>query len=195
MKRFIVETSARHIHLTREDFATLCGPECAYAVKKELSQPGQFLSDVKLDLVGPKRTISGVSFLGPFRKRSQVEVSKTDARTLGVDAPIRESGDLDGSAPIRIVGPKGEVDLKEGLIIAKRHLHMTPEDAAEAGVVDGQIVDVRVLSEERKAILGDVVVRVSPKFSLAMHLDTDEANACNATRTTLGEIVGREPIK
>lgn len=195
MNRFIIETSARHIHVTSEALKILMGPEAELACRKALSQPGQFLSFTKLDLVGPRKTISGVSILGPCRKINQVEVSKTDARTLGVEAPIRESGDIKGSAPIKIVGPKGELDLKEGLIIAKRHLHMTPKDAERFAVKDGQIVSVRVLTKERRAVLDDVVVRVGTNYSLAFHIDTDEANACNVIGETYGEIVDREPLE
>lgn len=189
MREIIVETSARHIHLTQASLEILCGKGASLASKRFLSQPGQFLSTTKLDLVGPRKTITGVSVLGPLRKADQVEVSKTDARTLGVDAPIRESGHIEGSAPIRIVGPCGTLDLKEGLIVAKRHIHMTPADAAEFGVHDGETVSVKVHTKERRTTFGDVIVRVSDKFQLALHLDTDEANACNATGVVMGEII------
>ena len=137
MKKILVETSARHIHVTQETLEILCGKGAKLEVKAMLSQPGQFVSTTRLDLVGPKRTISGVSILGPVRKENQVEVSLTDARTLGVSVPVRESGDIKGSAPIKVVGPCGEVELTEGLIAAKRHIHMTPADAEEFGVKNG----------------------------------------------------------
>lgn len=189
-KKFVVETSARHVHVTEETFKVLFGEDAKMEVKKMLSQPGQYASTSRVDVVGPKNTIKNVSILGPARKANQVEMSLTDCRTLGVDAPIRESGDIKGSAPIKIVGPKGEVELTEGLIVAKRHIHMTEEDAAEFGVKNGEIVSVKIESpRERTAILGDVVVRVSPKFALAMHIDTDESNALGLQGNAEGTIV------
>lgn len=189
-KKFVVETSARHVHVTEETFKVLFGEDAKMEVKKMLSQPGQFASTSRVDVVGPKNTIKNVSILGPARNANQVEMSLTDCRTLGVDAPIRESGDIKGSAPIKIVGPKGEVELTEGLIVAKRHIHMTEEDAAEYGVKNGEIVSVKIESpRERTAILGDVVVRVSPKFALAMHIDTDESNALGLQGNAEGTIV------
>lgn len=189
-KKFVVETSARHVHVTEETFKVLFGEDAKMEVKKMLSQPGQYASTSRVDVVGPKNTIKNVSILGPARNANQVEMSLTDCRTLGVDAPIRESGDIKGSAPIKIVGPKGEVELTEGLIVAKRHIHMTEEDAAEYGVKNGEIVSVKIESpRERTAILGDVVVRVSPKFALAMHIDTDESNALGLQGNAEGTIV------
>jgi Propanediol utilization protein len=192
MKKILVETSARHIHLTEEAFEALCGKGAKLEVKKMLSQPGQFASNTKLDIVGPKHTIAGVSILGPLRDHNQVEVSATDARTLGADAPIRESGDIKGSAPIIIVNPLNgnKLELKEGLIVAKRHVHMTPEDAKEFGVSNGQIVSVKVDSlKGRSIVFGDTVIRVSPKYSLAMHIDTDESNAGCCFGDVYGEII------
>ena len=140
--------------------------------------------------VGPKKTIPNVSILGPFRKSGQVEVSLTDARTLGVVAPVRESGDTKGSAPIKLVGPKGEIELPEGLIVAKRHIHMTPADAKEFGVENGQIVNLEVNpGNGRNLIFGDVVVRVRDDFALACHIDTDESNAAGCSGTVYGRIV------
>ncbi len=198
MKKILVETSARHIHLTQETLDELMGKHYELEVRKPLSQPGQFVSNTRLDLVGPinpktgkERVIKGVSILGPVRKANQVEVSATDARTLGVSAPVRESGDTAGSAAIAIVNPETgiRVDLKEGCIVAKRHIHMTPADAEEFGVSNGEIVKVLVPGEGRKTIFDDVVIRVSDKFSLAMHIDTDESNAANAAGLIYGEIV------
>ncbi len=195
-KKILVETSARHIHLTQEDLELLCGKGFELEAKKMLSQPGQFASTTKLDLVGPKHTIDGVSILGPVRKFNQVEVSATDARTLGVNAPVRESGDIVGSAPMKIVNPNYLVDgkpaelvINEGCIVAKRHIHMTPVDAEEFGVKNGDIVDVKISGTGRSVVFGDTVVRVSPKFSLAMHIDTDESNAACAFGEVYGEIV------
>lgn len=189
--KILVETSARHIHLTKEALEYLMGEGFELTVKKELSQPGQFASNTKLDVVGPKNTLKGVSILGPVRTFNQVEVSATDARTLGCKAPLRESGDIKGSAPIKLVNPEnGKIlDLEEGLIVAKRHIHMTPEDAEEAGVKNGDIVAVRTGGEGRHVIFDDVVIRVSPKFKLAMHIDTDESNAGNCFGEMYGEIV------
>ena len=189
MKDILLETSARHIHVTQETLEKLCGAGFTLTVRKELSQPGQYVSETRLDIVGPKNTIKGVSILGPVRKANQVEVSATDARTLGVKAPIRESGDIAGSAPIKLVGPAGEVELTEGCIVAKRHIHMTPKDAEEEGVKNGDIVKVEVKSNGRSLIFGDVVVRVNDNFRLAMHIDTDESNAANAFGEIYGHIV------
>ena len=189
--KILVETSARHIHVTKEALEFLCGEGFELTVKKELSQPGQYASTTKLDIVGPKNTIKGVSILGPCRNFNQVEVSATDARTLGVKAPIRESGDIKGSAPIKIVNPENgkELELSEGLIIAKRHVHMTPEDAAFFGVQNGDIVKIKTGGEGRKIIFDDVVIRVSPKFKIAMHIDTDESNAGNCFGECYGELI------
>ncbi len=191
MKKILVETSARHIHVTQETLEILCGKGFKLECKKELSQPGQFASTTKLDLVGPKNTIKGVSILGPVRKENQVEVSATDARTLGVKAPIRESGDIAGSAPITIVNPEtgAKVELSEGCIVAKRHIHMTPADAEEFGVKNGEIVSVKVEGTGRSIVFGDTVIRVSPNYALAMHIDTDESNAGCCSGEVYGEIV------
>lgn len=175
--KVLVETSARHVHVTKEDLETLFGPGYELTRKKDLSQPGQYACEERVDVVGSKKTLSGVSILGPVRSASQVELSLTDARSIGVTAPIRESGDLAGSGACKLVGPKGEVELKEGVIAAKRHIHMTPADAQQMGLKDKDVVSVRVPSGERSLVFGDVVVRVSEKFALAMHIDTDESNA------------------
>ena len=188
-KQFIVETSARHVHVTQQDLETLFGPGYELHPKKYLSQPGQFASEERVDVVGPKKTLSRVSILGPIRPATQIELSLTDARSIGVDAPIRESGDVAGSGACKLVGPCGEVEVKEGVIAAKRHIHMTPEDAAEYGIEDKAIVSVKLNTPGRSLIFGDVVVRVSPKFSLAMHIDTDESNAACAAGNVMGEIV------
>ena len=188
MEKILVETSARHVHLSAADLETLFGKGATLTHKKDLSQPGQFACEERVKLVGPKKEIANVIILGPVRPATQVELSYTDARTLGVDAPLRESGDLAGTPGVKIVGPCGEVDASEGVIIAKRHIHMTPDDAAVYGVENGQIVSVKVESG-RTATLGDVVVRVSPKFALAMHIDTDESNAVCAFGKCYGEII------
>ena len=188
MEKILVETSARHVHLSAADLETLFGKGATLTHKKDLSQPGQFACEERVKLVGPKKEIANVIILGPVRPATQVELSYTDARTLGVDAPLRESGDLAGTPGVKIVGPCGEVDASEGVIIAKRHIHMTPDDAAVYGVENGQIVSVKVESG-RTATLGDVVVRVSPKVALAMHIDTDESNAVCAFGKCYGEII------
>ena len=187
-KTFIVETSARHVHLSAADLETLFGAGYELKFRKELSQPGQFATFDRVDIVGPKRTLSGVTILGPTRPQTQVELSLTDARSIGLTAPIRESGDLSGSAPCKIVGPCGEVELTEGVIIAMRHIHMLPEDAERLGVKDKEIVSVKIDSPERATIFGDVLVRVTPTSALAMHIDTDEANAAGICGQE-GEIV------
>ena len=192
MKQILVETSARHVHVTEEDLKTLFGESATLSVKKMLSQPGQFVSNEKVDLIGPKNVIKGVSILGPVRRASQVEVSLTDARTLGITVPVKESGHHEGTPGITIqnsLDPSRSVTLTEGLIVAKRHVHMTPADALEFGVKDGEIVSVKLNTPERATIFGDVVVRVSPNFSLAMHIDTDESNAANASGVVYGDIV------
>ena len=188
-KQIMVETSARHVHLSREDLDILFGKGYELTNKKDLSQPGQFACTERVDVVGPKKTLAGVSILGPTRPASQVEISLTDARSIGVAAPIRESGDIAGSGACKLVGPCGEVELAEGVIAAKRHIHMTPADAAEYGVQDKDVVSVEVATDGRALTFGDVVVRVSEKFALAMHIDTDESNAACAGPGTMGTLI------
>ena len=185
--KILVETSARHIHLTPEHVAILFGEGHTLTVKKMLSQPGQFACEEKVTVKGERGELK-MSVLGPERKNTQVEVSLTDARTLGVTAPVRESGDIAGSGACTLVGPCGTVEIKEGVIAAKRHIHLTPETAAELGLSDKQIVSVK-LDTERSLVFGDVVVRVSDKFAPAMHIDTDESNAACAFGTVYGEII------
>ncbi len=171
-----VGVSARHVHLTQADVETLFGEGYRLTKKKDL-MGGQFASNECVTLVGLKlRAIESVRVLGPVRKASQVEISATDAIKLGINAPIRESGKITGSAPIAVVGPKGVIYLKEGCIIAKRHIHMAPKDAAAAGVTDGQEVSVRA-GNERGTVFNHVQIRVDESFTLEMHIDTDEANA------------------
>ncbi len=199
MKEILVETSARHVHVTQETLEALFGKGAQLEVRAELSQPGQFVSKQRIDLVWYKTNkatgekvptiIKGVSILGPVRKANQVELSFTDARALGVNAPVRESGDTAGSAPCKLVGPAGEVELKEGVIVAKRHIHMTEADAAEFGVKNGQIVQLAVNTNGRSLIFGDVVVRVRNDFALACHIDTDESNAAAASGVVYGKLI------
>ncbi len=173
---FLVETSARHIHLSQEHLEILFGAGHELTVKKMLSQPGQFAAEEKVQVVGPKGSLK-MSVLGPVRKDTQVEVSLTDARSIGVAALIRESGDIEGTNGCKLIGPCGEEELTKGVIAAKRHLHMTPEDAQTCGLKDKDIIGLKVESPERSLIFGDVVVRVSPSYATAAHIDTDESNA------------------
>ena len=189
MSKVLVETSARHVHVSREDLDVLFGEGYELTNKKDLSQPGQYACEERVTLVGPKKPIANVIILGPARNATQVELSFTDARTLGVSAPVRESGDVSGSAACKLVGPAGEVELTEGVIVPKRHIHMTPADAEKFGVSDKEVVSVKLESNGRSTIFGDVVVRVNPSFALAMHIDTDEANAAAAFGEFYGEIV------
>lgn len=177
MDKFIIETSARHVHLSAEALETLFGKGYELTNKKDLSQPGQFACVERVTVVGPKRELAGVSILGPVRPESQVELSATDARSIGVDAVIRESGDTEGTPGCKLIGPAGEIELSKGVIVAKRHIHMTPADAERFGVQDKEIVSVKAYSDVRGCVFDDVVIRVSEKFALAMHIDTDESNA------------------
>ena len=185
----LVETSARHIHVSRRVLDILFGEGYELTKKKDLSQPGQYACEERVQVIGPKGTFPGVSILGPVRPETQVELSAGDARSIGVKAPIRESGDLEGSGPCKLVGPKGEVELNDGVIIAKRHIHMTPADAEKYNLVDKQIVNVKVETDGRSLIFGDVIVRVSPSYALAMHIDTDESNAASCVPGMQGDIL------
>ena len=186
---FIVETSARHVHLSQEHLEILFGKDYVLTKKKDLSQPGQYACEERVTIVGPKKELKGVSILGPVRKDTQVELSLTDARSIGVAAPVRESGDIGGSAPCKIIGPQGEIEISEGVIAAKRHIHATKADAEALGVENGQVVSVKIDTEGRSLVFGDVVVRVSDSYALAMHIDTDESNAAGCGREVYGEIV------
>ena len=183
-----IGVSARHIHLTPADVETLFGKGYRLTKKKDL-MGGQFASNEVVTIVGLKlRAIENVRILGPVRKASQVEVSATDAVKLGIKVPVRESGNIAGSAPIAVVGPKGVIYLKEGCIVAKRHIHMSPADAEKAGVKNGDIVSVRV-ENERATTFNNVLIRVDPSFTLEMHIDTDEANAAEISTGMKAEIV------
>ena len=187
-KKVLVETSARHIHLTQEAVEALYGAGAVLEPKKMLSQPDQFAAaNEKIKVVGPKGELM-LSVLGPTRKANQVELSYTDARTLGVKAPVRESGDVAGTPGVKMVGPAGEFDIAEGCIIAKRHIHFDTASAKEMGITDKQIVKVKIESD-RTTIYDDVVCRVSDAYALAMHIDTDECNAAAAFGEVYGEIV------
>lgn len=176
--RIPIGVSNRHVHVSRADLDTLYGKEYALTHKSELGQPGQFAANETVTLKGPKGTFEHVRILGPVRSQSQVEISKTDSFRLGVKAPITLSGHLQGTPGITLIGPRGTVELPCGVIIAKRHIHMTPAQAAARHLKDGQIVDVETFGE-RRGILGDVIIRVSDTAGLEMHIDVDEANACS----------------
>ncbi|MBX3125761.1 MAG: acetate/propionate family kinase [Polyangiaceae bacterium] len=184
-----IAISARHIHLNLETFERLFGEGRTPTKFKDISQPGQYACEERLTLIGPRGRIEGVRLLGPLRSKNQIEVSRTDEFALGVDAPIRDSGHVAGSAPITLEGPAGTVQLSEGLICAKRHIHMTPEDAKRYGVTDGDEVEVAIDGGPRDLIFGDVLIRVSPKFQLEMHIDTDEANAAELSPGARGALV------
>ena len=188
-EKVMVEISARHVHVTQQDLEILFGVGHQLTPKKNLSQPGQYASEEKVDLVGIKSTIKNVSILGPVRKATQVEVSLTDARTLGVNALIRESGVIEGTFGITLIGPAGSIVLEKGVIAAKRHVHLDPKSATAYGVHDKQEVSVKVVSENRSLVFGNVVIRVNEEFLPAMHIDTDEANAAGIVGSSFGEII------
>jgi putative phosphotransacetylase len=177
MKKMIpVGVSNRHIHLSSEHLRQLFGDGYELNILKPLSQPGQFAAEETVTLSGPKAEISRVRILGPVRKQTQIEISRTDAYKLGIDPPVRDSGDLEGTPGLKVLGPKGEVVLERGVIIAGRHIHFHPDEAEEFGVKDGQKVSIRTFGE-RAVIFENVLVRVHPAYALDCHLDTDEANA------------------
>lgn len=188
-KEVMVEISARHVHVSQKDLETLFGEGYKLTPKKDLSQPGQFACEEKVTIVGAKSQLKA-SILGPVRPDTQVELSLTDARAIGVTAPIRESGDVAGSGACKIIGPCGEVELTQGVMAAKRHIHMTVADGEKFGIKDKQIVSVKINSDGRSLIFGDVVARVSDSYALAMHIDTDEANAACVGGSCTGEILG-----
>lgn len=190
MNKVLVETSARHVHLSQADLETLFGKGATLTPKKDLSQPGQYAAEERVKVEGSKSNFPGVSILGPVRKATQVEISLTDARSIGVNAPVRESGDIEGSGTCKLTGPCGEIEIPCGVIAAKRHIHITPEDAKAFGVVEKEVVSVKIsIGNGRDLILGDVVIRVSENFKTAMHIDTDEANAAGIVGEVYGEIV------
>ncbi len=184
-----IETSARHIHLCREDFEVLFGEGKDMTFKSELSQPGQFSCKERVAVVGPKGSFDSVAILGPYRNETQVELAVTDCRKIGIPGVIRQSGDTEGTPGCKLIGPEGELEIDHGVIVAKRHIHMTPVQAVQLGVQDNDNVFVIADSFERSLIFADVVVRVSPKFALAMHIDTDEANAFAGAKNPTGVIL------
>ena len=184
--KIMVETSARHVHVTKSTLATLFGEGYQLTNKKDLSQPGQFACFEKVTVVGPKGELV-CSILGPERPDAQVELSFSDARKMGINPPVKESGDVKGTPGCKLVGPKGEVEIECGVMVAKRHIHLDPKTAEEFGLKDKQVVSVKTGKDGRELIFGDVVVRVSPRFAPAMHIDTDESNA--ACAPVEGEII------
>jgi putative phosphotransacetylase len=188
-RKVLVEVSARHVHLSQADLETLFGKGHQLTVKKMLSQPGQIAYEERVTVIGPKKEIANVSILGPCRKDTQIELSLTDARGIGAVPPIKESGDIKNSASCKIVGPAGEILIKEGLIIAKRHIHLTPETALAWNVKDKDMFCVKVQSQDRSLIFDDVVIRVRADFADAMHIDTDEGNAAAVNGIVYGTIL------
>jgi acetate kinase len=191
-KKIPIAISARHIHLTQQAVDVLFGQGHQLTKRNELSQPGQFACQETLTVVGPKNSLERVRILGPLRRENQVEISRTDEFFLGIDAPIRASGDVNNSPGITLVGPKGKIELKQGVICAWRHIHMTPEDALYFGVKDRDVVEVAIEGTGRDLVFGDVLIRVSPSFALEMHLDTDEANAAELNQGGEGALVATE---
>ena len=188
--KVLVETSARHVHITEEQIEILFGAGAKLTHKKDLSQPGQYACEERVTIVGPKKPIANVIILGPARGKAQVEVSFTDARTLGIEAPVRESGDVAGTPGCKLVGPCGEIELSEGVIIAKRHVHLDPATAEKFGLSDKQIVSLKIDNGlGRSTVYGDLVVRVNENFAPAVHLDTDESNAACAFGKCYGELI------
>ena len=189
MKNFKVPVglSNRHIHLNQKDIDILFGKGHELKRFKDLGQPGQYACEEKVDLIGPKGMLKGVRVLGPARPETQIEISLTDARTLGVSAPVKDSGDLDGSPGVKIAGPKGEVDLDKGVIVAARHIHMHTSDAEKAGLKDKEEVRV-IVGGKRGVVFNNVLVRVSEKYALEMHVDLDEGNAAQIANGDLLEI-------
>lgn len=180
-----LEASGRHVHITKAQSMALFGH--SLTPKRPLSQPGQFLANERLTVLGPKGEFQNVAVLGPERKEAQVELSLTDARTLGLTIPVRMSGDVAGSPGVTLIGPKGRIQLNQGAMAAQRHIHLNPQEAEKFGVKDKQVVNLRLFTS-RPAVLQDVVVRVSPDYAAAVHLDYDEANACGFQPGDLGRI-------
>lgn len=186
-----IEVSARHVHLCKEDVERLFGKDYRLTPKRGLSQPGQFLCQERITIIGPKGMFKNVAVLGPERKETQVEISKTDAVSIGIDAPVRESGDIKGSASIFIAVDKRMIKIEQGVIVAKRHIHMPPDIAMAYGILDKQIVAVKIFSD-RPIIFQDVLVRVNKNYSLNMHIDFDEANACDFKDGVKAQILTEE---
>ncbi|MDR2260925.1 MAG: phosphate propanoyltransferase [Azoarcus sp.] len=186
-----VGISNKHLHLSEQDLVALFGEDHKLTPYKELVQPGQYAAHEQVDLVGPKGAFKNIRIIGPTRPQTQVEISKTDARALGIDPPVRESGKLDGSPGIRLIGPKGEVELDAGVIVALRHIHLSPEQAQEAGLKDKDLVDVKT-SGTRPLVFEDVLIRSGNGHFREFHVDTDEANAAGLANSDEVEIVRKK---
>ena len=188
MKNLFVEleASGRHVHVTKDQAQTLFGH--GLTPKRPLSQPGQYLANERVTVIGPKGELCNVAVLGPERKEAQVEISLTDGRVLGIAPPVRPSGHVEATPGATLVGPKGRIELDQGVMAAQRHIHMTPEDAAKMGVKDKQVVRLHTYTD-RPLTFGNVVVRVSPEYATYVHLDYDEANACGFVPGDLGRIL------
>lgn len=187
-KQLPIAMSNRHIHLSQEDIDTLFGSGHELTKAKDLGQPGQYACEEKIDIAGPKGTIKGIRVLGPTRKESQIELSMGDARLLGIQPPIRKSGDLEGTPGVKVIGPKGEVDLEKGVIIAARHIHMSLEDGEKFNIKNLDIVRVKI-EGERALIFENVLVRVDKNFALEMHIDIEEGNAAGIKNYQMVEII------
>jgi putative phosphotransacetylase len=183
-----VGLSNKHVHLSREHLAILFGKNYTLTKKKELSQPGQYAAEEKVDIIGPKGILKGIRILGPVRKETQIEISLTDSFALGIKAPIRDSGDLEGSPGAKIIGPKGEVEIDKGVIVAGRHVHMHTLDAEKFGVADKDIVRVKV-DGKRGLVFDHVLIRVHSEYALEMHVDMDEGNAAGLKNGTMVEVI------
>jgi putative phosphotransacetylase len=188
MKQVPIGISARHIHLSAQHINQLFGNGYYLKVMKELSQPGQFAAEETVAVIGPKGKFDKVRILGPARKQTQIEISRTDAYYLGVNPPVRESGNIEGTPGLKVVGPQGEIELEKGVIVAARHIHFHTHDASKWGIVDKQLLRVK-LSGERPLVFEDVVARVSDQYALDMHIDTDEGNAAGVKTAEWAEIV------
>ena len=187
-KKIKIEISARHIHLKKNDFKKLFGESVKLTVKTELSQPGMFAANEAVSIKNENFQIDNLRIVGPLRSYTQIELSKTEARKFKIDPPLRRSGDIENSPGMAVIGPKGEIEINEGVIIAKRHIHMTPKDAEEINAKDGDLLKVKV-EGERGLVFENVVTRVDENFSLAIHIDTDEGNAGGVGRVGEGEII------
>lgn len=187
-----IEVSARHIHLQEEHFKILFGKEASLTPQKPLLQPGEFKAVEKVEIKGPKGNFKNVTVVGPFRNETQLEISFSDAKILGLTPPVRASGDLEGSESCKLIGPAGELELTQGVIVSQRHIHMPVEEARSLGIKDKDTVMVKVQTKERALIFDDVLVRVGYNYVLSMHIDTDEANAAGCTGNVYGEIIKKQ---
>ncbi len=186
--KIIVGISNKHLHVSQADLEALFGKGHELTVFKELGQPGQYACEEKVDIIGSKGSLKGMRILGPVRPNTQIELSMTDARSIGINAPIRESGDVAGSPGARLVGPAGEIDLKEGVIVALRHIHLTEQEAKDAGVKDKEFVSLK-FEGPRAAVFEKVLIRVNVNYAGECHLDTDEGNAAGLSTGSMGEII------